>query len=614
MCDRNLTELTLAARAEHENRCVDSLNPKKKRNERQARLTRNPRRPPTKQPVSHDDRVNRFLELLGLERYAHRFAEEEIDFPALRLLKDSDFAHLRIPDAARRRIADALTAVPVLAQIEGLEVDTLPSDPEPLPTQKFQASNLGRQMKRNKPLLNLDDSDGEYVPTPMPQHSPVETNSIPNQGLCERSTDNVEEDMSNEDTLDVDNDDLDDFQEIERIVKSNNTASASETSDLSSLPSDMEDLNDLLSSTSQITLELKLQKWRRKQIQNENDRHRRELQRIEEEYSKLATSKKVVSSDDEDKGPTPDPPRVPEHDCDTIDLTQDVLAEGDNKQPAGLKISTTENVEDSIVISSNETVVKDATIIHADEQHQKKECESHGAKQKDMAQVNENIMKGSSRPRSPCSETCTPTQNKSKQIYGDEEVIDLISSKKKPRAKLGSSSPLSQAQRKDEQMSQPVRTLELPRREITSDSDEDFMDLLGVENENTRSSTGPTSSATDAPKRACTENEISATEEAPSQSRLKKRPKKVKRVMATATDIAQLVRKDKALYEDILMMESIPFDHILTRLRGGEKHITKKALYNFLQDEGILFKGDSIEPGSQQQAYMRLLNSDMCPD
>lgn len=139
-----------------------------------------------------DPRVATLLQLLGLQRYAQKFAEEEIDLVALRLLDDDDFTQLRIPDAARRRIAEAMHSVPILAQIQGearkgrggsdnnnnvnpheILKDDDDDDDDILPTQKFQDSRLGRAMRLEEALFGGESSDGEvYQPTQLPHSVP----------------------------------------------------------------------------------------------------------------------------------------------------------------------------------------------------------------------------------------------------------------------------------------------------------------------------------------------------------------------------------------------------------------------------------------------------------
>lgn len=166
VCGRDLSRLTESARAEHANRCADSVLPLPPRRARgtgqqqqqeeqpaSSRLSRrnnnNSRRrrdqggatttaataardgntansngESEEEEPKGDPRVEHLLSMLGLQRYVKRFVAEEIDLVALRLLNDDDLAALSIPEAARRRIADAMHSVPILAQLQLQQTST----------------------------------------------------------------------------------------------------------------------------------------------------------------------------------------------------------------------------------------------------------------------------------------------------------------------------------------------------------------------------------------------------------------------------------------------------------------------------------------------------------
>jgi len=93
LCNKCLQALTPAARQDHVNRCLDTAA------ETQRKISRTiPRQQkrqrhclvPTRPSVPLDPPLKTFLEALGLGRYAERFAKEEIDLDALRLLSDHD--------------------------------------------------------------------------------------------------------------------------------------------------------------------------------------------------------------------------------------------------------------------------------------------------------------------------------------------------------------------------------------------------------------------------------------------------------------------------------------------------------------------------------------------
>jgi Slx4 endonuclease len=57
--------------------------------------------------------------MVGLERYERRFADAEVDIGVLQLLEDNDWAELRLPDGARRRITDAAREAKLLEIVGG---------------------------------------------------------------------------------------------------------------------------------------------------------------------------------------------------------------------------------------------------------------------------------------------------------------------------------------------------------------------------------------------------------------------------------------------------------------------------------------------------------------
>lgn len=222
VCSRDLTALTSAARLEHANRCADTLLPLPPRPTRPRSRGRARAQVTSRNDASNhlapsttttrttsppgDPRVHHLLHMLGLQRYAARFAREEIDLVALRLLSDDDLAQLTIPEAARRRIADALHSIPILAQLQAAarsqshppnsehpardafdnsnhdtnnhnhhDDDDDDNDAPPVPTQRFRDSRIASRLRRLSPVPLDPDSADEYVPTsasPLLQTSP----------------------------------------------------------------------------------------------------------------------------------------------------------------------------------------------------------------------------------------------------------------------------------------------------------------------------------------------------------------------------------------------------------------------------------------------------------
>jgi SAM domain (Sterile alpha motif) len=177
ICSRDLSALTHAAREAHANRCADETLPPGAHEQRPARRPRAPRAPrgqsmntaapaePAGPPLCA--RVARLLDVVGLTRYASRFAQNEIDIATLSALTDDEWVHLKIPHSAKRRISDALLGAPLLEP--AVVTDVLPATggsadnshvPSPM-TQQFAVSNLGQAMRRRHNLLIRDDDDDD---------------------------------------------------------------------------------------------------------------------------------------------------------------------------------------------------------------------------------------------------------------------------------------------------------------------------------------------------------------------------------------------------------------------------------------------------------------------
>ena len=332
VCNRDLTSLTTAARQEHVNRCLDQTTQEP------------PRQPvlvPTRPQLPVDPALKDFLAALGLSRYAERFAKEEIDLDALRLLTDEELVALKLPDVAKRHIADALTNVDLLRTIAGdklTQVETTTGTPKA--TQKLPPS----RMKGTKQLAVDDESDDdEFAGLYEAAHSPPPL--APSSKFMDYEFDDVHDDPPSPPLhlLIADSKDVTDEHSnigtstIENEVRIDE-GSAKETSvnwDSKHSPRQKEksqtqsgqqkepkeESSPVLANDAQKSCVLcaiepapydsleKLEKWQKDAVEKESRRHKRRLERIDEEYrrlrQKIDTSAPVDLTLDDSPVPTP---------------------------------------------------------------------------------------------------------------------------------------------------------------------------------------------------------------------------------------------------------------------------------------------------------------------
>lgn len=640
ICTRDLTALTPAARLEHANRCADSSLPlggvsRRPRTRPRSGATGTPRK-----EKNGDARVRRLLDLLGLARYADRFAQEEVDLVALRLLDDDDFAQLRIPDAARRRIAEAMHSVPILAQIqaearsereEDGEMEDAGEDEVLLPTQKFPESKLGQTMRRRQPLLADESSDGEvYRPVPastglesadvrkggvtsspsrgrdgiyessplhrgkekfaspvaLPKrnkpHSPFKRNAT--QSPMKRSASGSSFSGSKDNaplSPNVRFADGANFNSIACAPESNSPAlpgeapqgwatngALSSSSEHDGECSDVSSLRNFeceFHGASQISLRTKLDGWRRKQIRREKQKHKREIERerkrhkteIEKIQARYKEMQKRVEA-----GPDP----------------------ASNVQPL--------REEPVAAAASDDVIDLTAHISSGDEDKIEKVFTPHAQQKKfPNAQVKECIVISSTRKNrtpswfSDASIDIPQLKESPKQATSREESVD-----RQPEAGLFMSSE------------EEVMDLTCPEGEPTT------MPFAMPEDENTRQSSAGFGEDKDIDKdgealsKSGTDRQSQA-EDAPVESRLKKRPKKV----ATREEILTAIRDDTALYDDILFMHTVPFEKVFESVKSSGVKVSKLALNDVLRKEGIAFKAEPRQNGERGKAYFRRL-------
>lgn len=614
--------------------------------------------------------------MLGLERYVSRFAAEEIDFVALRLLNPADFLHLRIPEAARRRIAEAMQSVHVLAHVEGDRAGQEPvshaaaqEDPhegEPVLTQKFAKSRLGTHT-----ALESDSDLEDQFYSSMDRRAAAqekEGGGNDNDGLRVSKADAAAGETKAVDTLDVSGESEYDDVELSVIVGGSSPVDGNLDSGQSPGPqeedraragaevmsyqedeyeSEVSSLSDLERQawrTSQITLESKLERWRRKQlskerskhrkeVSNERRRHKRELERIQQRYDGMCkrlcglppepTERRPISRLTEEADSTSSHSSSSQSFVDdgAVEIAPQVepmvekpsqAGEGSSQSsllldPAPLAVALTRSSNDGEVVS----VERDAE-----------------SRNPANVSLDRSVTIDLTKEASGDDEKQAKTPMGSRKLFPDPEVTEtIVLSSTKPQEKvpraLGSSAQGSLDERlwnilraacsdnsSQHSDAETQRATRAKQKSLFSSSDEEeVMDLTCTDAGNAAVDpiTEPNTSAT-APNKPTERGEeldsanptapigkVADENPAPRQSRLKKKRQKV-----TPADVISAIRRDRPLYDDILMMESIPFARILESITSSGVKVAKKNLTSLLQKEGVSFKPD--EPTEKKRA------------
>lgn len=695
VCHRDLTALTPTARLEHANRCADSTLPLGAPPRRTARRPRSGAtarpRPAAAAPAEKGDaRVRRLLELLGLARYAGRFAEEEIDLVALRLLEDADFAQLRIPDAARRRIAEAMHSVPILAQIqkgvresrgEERSADGQQEQEEDIvATQQFPESRLAQTMRRQDPLLNDGVSDGDlYTLTPescsrdgkgervatvspigrqqaedphageedlisagrSPQrkaHQARDGLQLPAPGpFCPQKPSSKasegsasEEDGARKEGICSSAQVMSSRQESAQDENPKHVGmfSASEHDSDSSDVSSLGNFDDEVESTTQYSLGMKLEKWRRKQLRKEEQKHRTEVEReqkrhrteifqiharYQEMQRRFAASRGVLKQSQCHQEPAM-ASAVEEPRKNYIDLTQCV--------------SSDEGKIEKVTAPRNHTL--DAQGSHENSRSFIKLNAPAPCERSTPSWFSDHSPVAAQSPNRSAFGVLAENEESKGGIFSssDEEVMDhppaatqslnraashVLAENGKSNGGMFSSSdeeiidhPPVATQSLNRSASDVLAENEKSRGGMFSSSDEEVMDLTCakdstlflLQDEDTRQSHGGNTLENTASRIAGSQTTLGRDkscdgEDAPTQSRLKK-PKKV-----TRADILAAIRRDVALYDDILYMRTVEFERIFDSLKSSELNVPKQRLTSFLRKEGVAFKCERLADRSR---------------
>lgn len=565
-CDRDLSAFTPSARQEHANRCADAQLPLRPVKRKPPNSNAQSRRPAVQAPPRPecDKQLTNFLNLLGLQRYAQRFADEEIDLEALRLLTDEDFIRLRIPDPARRRIADALHAVPILEGLQQSEKVESSNEERIIPTQRFATSRLGAMMQRRKPLCEEED-DEEYKPTQKSTES--ERHAATSDSAPERTSH-----MGGTKTYDIAHATTDIIASSQKHEHSRaNFDALSESSDESDL-----DFERDIHVKSQISLEVKIENWRQRQLRLEETRHAEAMQKIQTRYQEMVSQ---LGKDKENRSsPTQIPKKAELNKLQTpsiVDLTEELLQE---------PISKARTVPDFCL---NETVLISST-----------ESEDNSKRAQDALRTNLSNTYSDSDEDS--LRGMILKSHMSSALESDSD-IDVY---RAPHLSTGRQPSKSNYERD--------RSLRTQEKSEASD-EEDIIDLMGecspLNRRGTKNSMRLRKQPAGrriprlAPKRTCSDPDSNPDEERETVSRLKK-----KRTTQGLGIIATAIRSDRDLYERILKIESVPYGEILKSVRQSGLNVSKTALTTFLHTEGIMYKGETFSKNSQ--GYLNKLNSD----
>lgn len=729
VCSRDLSALTPAARNDHVNRCVDANMPFQRRPTRRTR--RRARSPvPLEGPPSHcnrgqsmpttsegDPRVNHLLRMLGLQRFTARFAQEEIDLVALRLLSEQDLAELSIPEAGRRRIADAMHSVEILAQLQRAYRGNPPSFPSsqhithkpstdlnnpgdirenefvgtPLvPTQRFTKSRL--KHRTHQVLSNCASiDDDEYIPSVHSQRKPERTSikkkpdkivavtgenvAISGPLLCDESTEayverpkttpssafcnhsssrdgtgsaklrdkprgcinSISENLSeNEDegksSKRLGRETLLDENVFNHSTKERpgqnvfatakatmvhspspratlNCSQGSFRSEISSLASNLEDMDEALRSTSRISMNLKLKKWRDCQISREKLRHKRILRRIDESYYKAlkrtADDSSTVAGlsgrkvcDGSHHGGAKDSKNM-------VNLTQDfhgridiVLKEKENAQ----KDEQHDGVYVIDQIGKGICTISSGTPMDGGDPRQEDMCGGYitgSSARKERKSLNSLSPSVSSSSIPPID--FEQVRQDADAILGRDGAEDLGCSDISLKLDNDSSGEILDLLNDTGNVSDTDSCLQNGEHvgqfngASNSGSESEVLDLVGVDDDGLNEFGSPLKDMEDVDEA-----------EGGTQSRLKKQPRGRK---ATNENISSAIRADGELYDCILQMHSVPFQRIWDSIKQANLRASKNALQKFLLSEGVMFhNGSSSRPGGQR--FLRLLNTD----
>lgn len=580
--------------------------------------------------------------------------------PALRLLDDHDFAQLRIPDAARRRIAEALQSVQILDQIEGSGhggdacrkgEDCGSEEMLLVQTQPFATSRLREERGRSSVLVEHSDGDDEFNCS-----SPMRTAAESRDGhQLGAHRDDEQSDALGSGTDDLDSQNLAGDRNpscaqrtVEEEAPSEGRSSSSNSEDVEcSDASSLYDIELRMMSTSQISLETKLEKWLRRQVlkergnhrrkvEKEKERHKREMEVIQQRYERM--QKRICSSRNSESNVRSISRVTVEASKSANDLSMSLAplqseapaAQGNGNSPEAdpcpsvggmsessalispaplgvartrspISFSTGVVVDDRICMQKRPSSAIDLTLNTSEDENRAKQTPAKYHKPFPNPTAAETIVISSSKPSAkPALRNPAPCHNSGElPLPYQSDQASLDSPNQSGRSKL-------------------------PQYErIFASSDEEVMDLTFLAKENVAVDDSLTESVSatvanragngndaGSPGEVNNEDEhVAETTQNTSKpsSRLKKRTKRV-----TPADVIEAIRRDSALHDDLLMMESVPFEKILGSVKASGVKISKKALAELLQREGVSFKSEEVNEKQKagSGSYFQRLNCD----
>lgn len=605
ICARDLSSLTPAARNAHTNRCIDQL----------------PACPQDSTPQRIDPRVGHFLKSLGLERHIARFEQHEVDWTALRLLTDADLKALRLPEPARRRVAEALTRGHLMqgGHIEEQDEEVV------VQTQQFRESKLalrkvvessddeyGREdinhVDQNEQQTNSHDSEREQVKGDLTNAKGV--NSVGVNKENGKSADSkvnsvINLDMSEEDPNESDaSSEEEPFGAVvaggdtppsksgggekrkwESVVESkflleSDDNREEEGSDNESADGDVESMGDIekeAGAMSQMEMEMRLNRWKHVMMSRERKRFRIAMREERNRHRQYVR--------------------------DIHDKCEEAL-----NRVCGLEKSKQEEAStDAKAIEGMEKIETNGTRCNKSLLTRMKELET--------IDLTKSPIGDDDVPEQTDTNIITPVREKDSEKGHVGETIVLSSTRTARTARMDVGDQNALKQEADKEAGRKAFTY----RSLFASSDEDeVMDL--TQRQFGESDEDEVMDLTQRPEEekdiglktvAGVENTMDTVDIVGFGAEKEAKGKKKRRKRVTKEEVISAIQEDISLYEDMLMMESVQFARIMESIKKRGLKVAKKALTELLQQEGVSFKPEDINNDKSRGkavSYFRGLN------